>query len=284
MVIDGVSNLNDWYNSFHFDESFIDTDKTLTGFVEECFKAREACPLYSIRGGHFRSAGQLQSYIDDFLRRLEEEPIPVYLNSTNYGAITRRSLVTNGIFFALYKPKTWPLLAQNLADLLNGNSTPAYNAYSESWLTNFLVDDSPTFVVMNDNRKSGPDAPVHGIKPVRNHTLSSPERSVLISRYQGSDIYDRASWSIPTTHDFHPRYRPEFPRTKTAEPILILSTTWDPVCPLASAKKAQDSFEGARLLEQKSYGHCTLSMPSLCTVGYLRRYFNEGILPEAGAT
>lgn len=130
MVLDGVSNLDQWYNSFSLDESLTDTDEIFTGFVEECFKAREACPLNSIKGEDFKSAGQLRSHIDDFLRQLEEEPIPVYLNSSNYGAITRQSLVTNGIFFALYKPITWSYLAENLAELLTGNTTPAYNAYS----------------------------------------------------------------------------------------------------------------------------------------------------------
>ena len=284
MVIDGVSNQDEWYNSFLFEEEYIDTDTIFTGFVEECFKAGGACPLNSIKGEHFKSAGQLESYIGDFLRALDEEPIPVYLNSTNYGAITRRNLVSNGIFYALYKPNTWPLLAKNLAELLNGNTTAAYNAYSESWVLKYIVDDSTTFIGLNDNRKTGQDAPVHGIAPIRNHTISTPEISFLLSTYKVSDIYDRASWSIPTTHDFYPRYHPEFPRIRTAEPILVLSTAWDPVCPLVSAKKAQDSFEGARLVEQKSYGHCTLSMPSLCTAKHLRQYLNEGILPEAGAT
>ncbi|PWY96533.1 hypothetical protein BO94DRAFT_505852 [Aspergillus sclerotioniger CBS 115572] len=284
MVLDGVSNLAEWYNSLLYGKSLIDTDRIFTGFIEECFEAKEACPLNLIKGEHFESAGQLRSYIDGFLRELEEEPIPVYLNSTNYGAITRRSLVTNGILFALYKPTTWPVLAKNLAELLNGNTTPAYSAYSESWVLKFLLDDSTTFISLNDNRKTGQEAPVHGIKPIHNHTISRPEMSSLVSKYQGSDIYYRASWSIPTTHNFHPRYHPGFPRTRTAEPILILSTTRDPVCPLVSAKKVQNSFEGARLVEQISYGHCSLSMPSLCTVNHLRRYYSEGILPEPGAT
>ncbi|RAK89247.1 alpha/beta-hydrolase [Aspergillus costaricaensis CBS 115574] len=280
MVLDGVSNLDQWYNSFFLEESLTDTDKIYTGFLKECFEAKEDCPLQSIKGEHFKSAGQLQSYFDGFLRELEDEPIPVYLNSTDYGAITRRTIVSNGILMALYKPKSWPLLAKNLAELLNGNNTPAYNAYSESWLLKYLVDDSTIFIGLNDNRKTGQDAPVHGVKPVYNHTISRPELSFLVSRYQASDIYDRASWSIPTTHNFRPQYYPEYPRIRTAEPILILSTTWDPACPLVSAKKAHNSFEGARLVEQLSYGHCSLSMPSLCTVSYLRHYFNEGILPE----
>lgn len=106
MVLDGVRNLDEWYNSFLFKESLINTDKIFTRFIKEYFKTGEVCPLRSIKGKQFKSASRLQSYINEFLHELEEEPIPVYLNSTNYGAITRRTLVTNGIFFALYKPTT----------------------------------------------------------------------------------------------------------------------------------------------------------------------------------
>ncbi|GLB12307.1 hypothetical protein AtubIFM57258_009590 [Aspergillus tubingensis] len=132
MVLDGINHLDEWYNSFLFEEYLTDTDKIFTGFVEECIKAKEACPLRSIKGEQLWSPSQLQSHIVSFLRELEEEPIPVYLSSTSYGAITRRSLVRNGIFFALYKPSTWPAFAHNLVELLNGNTTPAYNAYTDS--------------------------------------------------------------------------------------------------------------------------------------------------------
>ena len=285
LIIDGVSNLDEWYNSFFFDESLIDTDNVYAGFVEECFKAKDSCPLNSIKNKSFKNAADLKSYIDGYLKDLEEAPIPVYLNNSNYGAVTRRSLVTNGIFPALYKPTpTWSILATNLAALLNGNATPVYNAYSDNWVSSIISDETNTFVVSNDNRKTGSEAPIHGLKQTQNYSLSLPEHSKLVSRYQGSDVFDHVSWSIPTTHDFHPQYYPEFAKFKTAEPILVLSTTFDPVCPLISAQKAHNSFSGAGFVEQKAYGHCTISMPSLCTAKHVHRYFNEGVLPRAGAT
>ncbi|KAG0651839.1 hydrolase [Hyphodiscus hymeniophilus] len=284
LIIDGVSNLNDWYNTFYFDESLVDTDRIFAGFVEECFKAKDACPMNSIKDKSFKSSSELKTYIDDFLKDLEEEPMPVYLSNSNYGSITRRNIVTNGIFSALYRPLAWPGLANNLAALLNGNSTPAYAAYSDSWVAGLLQDETNTFVVQNDNWKTGVGAPAHGIKPIQNYSLSRPETSLLVSKYQGSDVFDRASWSIPTTHEFHPQYHPEFPRFETAEPILVISTTWDPVCPLVSAKKAHNSFQDAGFVEQKSYGHCSISLPSLCTAKHVQRYFNDGVIPDTGAT
>jgi len=241
--------------------------------------------LNSITKAPFASAADLKSYLDDFLEKLEEEPIAVYVNQSNYGAVTSRSIKTNGIFPALYKPSpTWSQLAANLAALLQGDPIPCYEAYSDSWLARFFIDESNAFVTMNDNWKTGSEAPLHGIKALQNFTLSIPPDSKLVSRYQASDIFNRASWGIPTTHNFHPQYHPEYPKFKTAEPILILSTSYDPVCPLISAKKAHMSFEGSGLVEQKSFGHCSVSMPSICTAKHVQRYFYEGILPKEGAT
>lgn len=285
LMIDGVSSLDEWYNSFFFDEWLTDTDNVYAGFVEECFKAKENCPLNSIKERAFETAGELQDYIDDFLQKLDEEPIPVYLNSSNYGSVTRRTVVGNGIVGSLYNPAiNWPTLAKNLAELISGNATSAFNAYSKLWTLSIIPDETSTFVTGNDNWKAGLAAPVHGKKEIQNYTLSLTEESRLISRYLVSDLFDRASWSIPKTHDFHPHYYPEYPRFKTANPILVLSTTYDPVCPLISAKKAHNSFEGAGFLRQKSYGHCSYSMPSICTGKHINRYFNEGKLPEPGAT
>jgi hypothetical protein len=285
LVIDGVSNLDEWYNSFFFKESLSDTDNVYAGFVKECFKAKDNCPLNSIKENPFSSATELQNHIDDLLFNLEEEPIPVYLNNSNYGSISRLTLALNAIFPALYKPyPRWSILAKNLAELLTGNATSAFLTYSGDWVSKIIADETNTFVISNDNWKTGPGAPVHGVKPVKNYTLNLKEESKLVSRYLGSDFFDRASYPIATTHSFHPQYHPEFPRFKTANPILVLSTTYDPVCPLVSAKKAHGSFDGAGFIEQKSYGHCSISMPSLCTAKHVRAYFEEGKLPDAGTT
>ena len=39
LIIDGVSNLDDWYNTFLDEESLVDTDNVYAGFVEECFRS-----------------------------------------------------------------------------------------------------------------------------------------------------------------------------------------------------------------------------------------------------
>ncbi|KAL7952474.1 Alpha/Beta hydrolase protein [Trichoderma compactum] len=71
-------------------------------------------------------------------------------------------------------------------------------------------------------------------------------------------------WLIPKEHSFAPRRGVE-----TLHPLLILSTTYDPICPLRSAKVARESFVGSRLIEIEGYGHCSSAMPSSCLVPHL---------------
>ncbi|KAH8589283.1 Alpha/Beta hydrolase protein [Bisporella sp. PMI_857] len=284
LIIDGISNNDDWYNGFHDREWLTDTDKVVSGFADECFRAKDHCPLNGLSGVSLKSHFELRKLVWDLLETLEEEPIPVYVNISNYGSVTRRKVATNGIFPALYKPTGWPALAHTLAELIKGNPIPAY-AFSDNWFANITRDESGDFVIRNDNWNSGLNSSLHGVKAIREYLLGIPRPSKLISKYSDADrLFNLASWSVPTTHDFHPQYYPNSPPIKTANPILILSTTYDPVCPLISAQKAQKSFEGSSLVEQKSYGHCTVSMPSVCMAKHVQRYLYEGHLPEPGAT
>jgi len=188
----------------------------------------------------------------------------------------------------LHSPAVWLYLANDLAAVLNGDSA-AYNGLSTVGIRfNYLGDALESgdqfedVTQMNDNWKTGSGAPVHGIKPIRDYINSKPETSYLLSRYEAPEFYNQASWLIPTPHNFHPRYYPSRPPVKTAEPILILSPTWDIWDSLVAAKKAHATFEGSALVEQKAYGYSNLLSPY--TDMHIRRYLHDGTLPEANAT
>jgi hypothetical protein len=61
---------------------------------------------------------------------------------------------------------------------------------------------------------------------------------------------------------------------------LLLTTTYDPVCPLLSAKSANDVFEGSRIVEVKGYGHCSSAVPSMCVARHVRNFLYKGTLPD----
>ncbi|KAF3481025.1 uncharacterized protein GIQ15_06372 [Arthroderma uncinatum] len=92
---------------------------------------------------------------------------------------------------------------------------------------------------------------------------------------QNKLYYAKQQWRIPRTHGFVPRIDVE-----TAHPLLVLSMTFDPVCPLASARVGAESFRGSRLVEVKGYGHCSQAMKSSCAVAHIRNFLQEGVLPD----
>jgi hypothetical protein len=87
--------------------------------------------------------------------------------------------------------------------------------------------------------------------------------------------YMRQQCAVPRTHPYVPRKG-----VKTAHPLLIFSTTYDPVCALISARSANEAFEASQIVEVKGYGHCSVAVTSVCSTKYLREFLYEGKLPQ----
>jgi hypothetical protein len=77
------------------------------------------------------------------------------------------------------------------------------------------------------------------------------------------------------------RYAGPF-KTNLSTPVLFVGNTADNITPLRNAYKSTEGFPGSVVLEQNSYGHTSLSMPSRCTAKTIRAYFQEGRMPEKG--
>lgn len=269
VIIDGVANQFDWYEEVAAPESMVDTEHVMEGFFSECLKAGENCTLSTM----VESADELMDKVLGFAESISEEPLSVYINNTAYGLLDYSKILYTGIFPALYKPAQWYSLADRLAKLLEGNATDAFLAYggNDPW---GLADDSNTFVGLNDmksgakywpqDRKSALDI----IIPVANQSLFGPAWS--------SGSYIRQQWIIPQTHSYVPKYD-----VKTAHPLLILSTTYDPVCPLVSARSANKAFAGSQIVEVKGYGHCSVAVASSCLAKHVRNFLYNGTVPDS---
>jgi hypothetical protein len=72
------------------------------------------------------------------------------------------------------------------------------------------------------------------------------------------------------------------PNDTLSTPMLVLSNTYDPVTPLLHARMANDRVgNNARLIEQNdAYGHCVLSVASICTARRVREFMVEGKVQE----
>lgn len=206
----------------------------------------------------------------DFLRRLETHPIPVYVDAEKQGVLTHATMLQALIYPHLYTPATWRVLARHLAQVMDGNATETYLEYGDDKPDS--IDEINDIIDLND----GASGPAHW-PPDRQglvDCLTPWYDSTPFFFQMNCEYYAKQQWAIPRTHGFVPRRR-----VRTAYPMLIVSTTYDPIYPMASAKVARQTFEDLRLIEIKGYGHCSLAQPSVCMARHLHAYLEHGVLP-----
>jgi pimeloyl-ACP methyl ester carboxylesterase len=150
VIIDGVNNQFDWYNSLLDNEDLIDSEAVFDGFLDECIKAKEHCPL-----ARFASSKEmLRDRILSLASALRAQPLDIYVDNVIYGLLDDRALLYDAIPDALKRTATWFTLADNLAKWLDGDATEALLAYGlkKPWPT---VGEAFRFVLLNDGN-SGP--------------------------------------------------------------------------------------------------------------------------------
>lgn len=273
VIIDGVVNQFNWYNDLTETEPFTDTERVFDGFLEECLKAGDNCTLSSLGN----SKEELFDKILGLADSIYDEPLSVYVNNTAWGTLDYFSIISNAIFPALYKPAMWYDVADRLANLLQGNATAAFLDYGKGNNPWQRYIDGNYFVTINDGKSGKKYWPSDRatvlkdfIEPVANSSLFAAGGFGL------EGFYVKQQWTIPHTHDYVPKLG-----VKTAHPLLILSTTYDPVCPLVSARTAQKSFADSQIVEVKGYGHCSVAVTSNCIAKHVRNFLYNGTLPDS---
>ncbi|KAL2799449.1 Alpha/Beta hydrolase protein [Aspergillus keveii] len=277
VIIDGVADQYMWYQGTFVSESQVDADAVLDGLFEECVRAgsgeregEDGCALASLAGADSKEG--LRHVVFEAMEKLREQPVGVYINNSHHGLVAYDNVWYNGIFQSLYKPSIWTALAKTLYDLIQGNATGAFLTYDYD-LNLELKDDASSVVILNDS----PTGPTHwgqDRQTVLDTFLSAVNNSHFPASW--STIYYMAQqWNIRKTYTYIPKKRIE-----TAHPLLILSTTYDPVCPLVAARTAAEAFVGSRIVEVEGYGHCSIAVPSVCLAKRVRAFLYDGVLPE----
>ncbi|KAK0729627.1 Alpha/Beta hydrolase protein [Lasiosphaeris hirsuta] len=274
VIIDGVANQFDWYEETLDNEAIQDTDSVFEGFVDECVKAGpEKCALASLA----KTKETLSSKLVSEIENLRDNPINVYINSTVHGIVDYWNVWHQVVFPSLYRPAQWYGTAEKLASLLQGNATDIFLQIYRQEDPFDPEEDAERFVTLND-MTSGPAAWPWDRAEAVAMMQSFFNQSLFADVYYPFYVTKRAWTTVPRTHTYVPRRGVE-----TAHPLLILSTTYDPVCPLISARGANAAFEGSRLVELKGYGHCSLAVPSVCIAHHVRDFLLEGKLPAENA-
>lgn len=271
MVIDGVANVFEFFSSEPKMQMMTDTENTLEGFYDECFKVGETCALTSVA----KDKNDLKRKIETLSEELKKQPMSVYVNSTHYGTIDYTTLWHNAFFREIYTPITWFGLADKLAKLLEGKPGEFFLKFGLH-PSGMMGVDAFDFVMNND----GLTGPEHWPQS-REALLEKILPNLTSSRFAptiNERFYIKQQWRLPR-HNFDPKGP-----VPLATPFLILTQKYDPVTPVASALSAQEAFPGSKLVTINGYGHCSVAHPSSCYVGYLRKFLYKGELPADDVT
>lgn len=279
-VIDGVADA-ELYRASSVDTDLVFIDDIVDSLFKHCHQAGpDTCPIYD------SNATKIRERYFNVLDHVAQNPVPVPLAEPPL-VITRKALVTQ-LFYATYKPLAlFPTVAKTIHAIETNNQT-ALAALASEIVSPTECEceskDGPTLVHKGEANLvvTCGDGDPYPYNPAEFAQVFSrlSESSALLAPLWADSYLGCADWKIT------PKWRWTGPlrAANTSHPILLVSTSYDPVCPLTQARAVQKRFGGSVLLTQESHGHCSLSAPSLCTAKYLREYFVDGTLPEEGAT
>lgn len=308
-VLDGVMDAAEYTTAFK-DNSLVDIEKALGLFFHHCARVGPSGCAFADEG---MTAANISTRFEAVINKLRDYPLPVL--GTNPDIITYTILVGE-VFVSMYNPiRAWSPLAQLLANIEAGQKVgyidQSKSPVSEIRLTmrsdlhfshSSLPRRAPADTVKCSGRGPAPDK----LKAQRTlENLLFLQYSVVCSDSDPLTHLSRANFRqritrleeesphfgaleadlyLPCTGwPLRPTYRHTGPWAgNTSNPILWVGNTADPVCPLPAAKKMSERFPGSGLLTVNGPGHCSVAVPSLEAVEYIRRYFHTGELPPEG--
>jgi len=237
-------------------------------FFDSCYNAGPSgCAFYA------SSPTAISQSLAKLYDITKSSPIPVFSPNTSSYGVVDYDFLRSSIFFSLYYPYlTFPLMANALAALSEGNAVPIWEIGSFLRSAGFgAPSDADIAITCNDGDL------IPG-------TLEDAEQyySLLSKTSDWADVWANIRLVCSGWPDFPKNFFRGPLMGNTSHPILFIGNEDDPVTPLQNAKKMSKSFPGSVVLTQDSAGHTSMSGPSTCTMKYLQAYLVNGTLPEEG--
>jgi pimeloyl-ACP methyl ester carboxylesterase len=225
--------------------------RTLDAFLELCGATDAAhCPFTA------GSPAATRAKYAALLARLQSDPHSARLTYAQVVTMTGSDL---------YLTATWPSLARALQDLwTTGDAMAAPTAISGQLI-------GQTFAIRCS------ESPNPGPAGFRSLDAFAHRRAGPFGPWWLWQSVACASWRAPAAD----RYAGPWDR-RTANPVLVLGTTFDPSSPYAGAVAMSRLLARARLLTVDGYGHIVQGNPSACATRYLTRYLMHLTLPPIG--
>ncbi|SCV70430.1 BQ2448_1824 [Microbotryum intermedium] len=259
-----------------------------------------ACAESGPKGCALAEKGSTAQELEEKVRKLilDLNTEPVIVGASKYGpGVVRAAQVHYKIWTALYAPKSWPVFAQALDDLIKGNGTKLYELANEGNDQLARTDSSDNLFHRKSIDSFWSSSPImcSDTDPAVAKTLwdatsmASYAQSIADISPSGAHWAQWVGacrfWSFKAREVYRGHWTVEKGLKKTSHPVVFFSMEFDPVTPEISARKMADGFgkDSATLVIQRDgLGHCSSVHPSLCTAKLIRNYFINGTVPEDG--
>ncbi|KAH8712115.1 TAP-like protein-domain-containing protein [Phaeosphaeriaceae sp. PMI808] len=285
IIIDANVNSDDFYNGLP-ETAVEDADDGMQYFFKTCYEAGEGKCSFAGKSG---SAQDIEKRFNALLAKLEKDPFQIILPSLSVPMIVSKKYVLQVLFQALYSPMfNYPYVSQGLTALEKGNATAVVDVLAALSKTSATSPGPFNYTSIASNEAlrliTAIDAagryPIKGVDDYVKAVDEIEATSVWFgANYAQGNPLTSAGFNLlpPKSQMFS-----GFKKTKTNNPILFINTNGDPITPLSSAKHMSKYFDDSVVLTQNSGGHGRWSVPSSCTTGHVKAYFDSGKLPKEG--
>lgn len=281
LVVDGVVEYKN-YMSGNWSSNLVDTEKSMDSFYFHCARAGFPACVLSNRTNSSTPL-EIKERSNKIIQSLYHNPLPVYTPSAD---VLSYSEVKSLIFGALYSPvlvfpimafllhaiekKDSPMLAPLVQVLHHSGCSandPLYDVATRA--------DAQIAIACSDGDDQSYMDRESFQAFAKEMAAASPSGGSLWSVIRMNCIHH----TLPAVHRFTGPFK-----ANTSHPLLFIGNTADPVTPGRYAQQMSEGYEGAVALMQDSGGHCSDSVFSYCTTGYVRQYFQTGELPPTNTT
>jgi pimeloyl-ACP methyl ester carboxylesterase len=287
MILDGAVDPSDWTAKWQL-QHLIDTDAVWATFYQNCFAAKEACPLWRAPDG---GAANIENRVSIFIESLQERP--VYIVGDGNARLATYRDVRLAIYWATMVPVVvFPSMATILDDLIKSRTNVTIDFPFQSFPTaSDCQEDQDKPASSNAdagtalNCGDGEEIMNSTIEDFKDYLSALEDQSSVAAFFQGERRIRCMGWPIRPAWRFTGPFTSKTKNgsSKSSTPILFMGNKLDPMTSLRNSHEVAKNFPGSVILEQNGRGHCALgTISSPCTLGYLRTYFRDGTLPEPG--
>ncbi|MEU8901534.1 alpha/beta hydrolase [Nocardia sp. NPDC048505] len=230
--------------------------ETFEAFLRQCSAAGERCAF---------AAGDPKLKWIALAERARLAPIRLDGQAWTYGAIVNAAA-------ELSQSATYPALATQLQRLFDAGTTlPGLLPVAKA--ATYTGNRTEAFHAIQCADSTVPTDP-------EIYTRAAISEDLRVPYFGRIPVFGSATCAFWQAHDAD-RYTGPWDR-RTAAPILVLNSRFDPATPLAGAYAGAEQLARSRVVVIEGAGHSSMYVPSGCAERIKREYLVTGVLPPKG--